>query len=246
MKIASSTLLIFVSLQTAALAADGKLPAGFSYLKSTAPNIKQDIRYATTYNFTGIVVRGYKKPECIVTNEVAKALRDAEQTLQAQGYELAVYDCYRPLKSVNWFIQWTKSSGMSELKASFFPHVDKSELIRKGYIATSSSHSRGSAVDVGLMIYGGSYASSDENDGVCDDEFRHRPHDTDVDMGTTFDCFSEKSATDSNITDRAKLNRKVLSEAMNASGFIGYKREWWHFKLRKERFPNEIFDFDVE
>ena len=32
---------------------------------------------------------------------------------------------------------------------------------------------------------------------------------------------------------------------MRARGFIPYDKEWWHFTLRNEPFPNSYFDFPV-
>ena len=30
------------------------------------------------------------------------------------------------------------------------------------------------------------------------------------------------------------------------AGFESIQSEWWHFKLKKEPYPNTYFDFDVE
>ncbi|WP_431521783.1 M15 family metallopeptidase [Escherichia coli] len=32
---------------------------------------------------------------------------------------------------------------------------------------------------------------------------------------------------------------------MTRHGFRGYPKEWWHFQLRSEPFPAQIFDFPV-
>ena len=53
-----------------------------------------DIRYATTNNFMGLQV--YPCGRCFLRPPVAAALERAALTLQAQGYGLLLYDCYRP------------------------------------------------------------------------------------------------------------------------------------------------------
>ena len=41
-------------------------------------------------------------------------------------------------------------------------------------------------------------------------------------------------------------NRKILSDAMCACGFVPYECEWWHFNLATEPYPDTYFDFPIE
>jgi D-alanyl-D-alanine dipeptidase len=41
------------------------------------------------------------------------------------------------------------------------------------------------------------------------------------------------------------VNRGELRTAMQHNGFRPYDREWWHFTLRGEPFPDTYFDFPV-
>ena len=41
-------------------------------------------------------------------------------------------------------------------------------------------------------------------------------------------------------------NRMFLAAAMRRHGFRGYDKEWWHFTLRDEPFPETYFDFPVK
>ena len=67
-----------------------------------------------------------------------------------------------------------------------------------------------------------------------------------LDMGTPFDFFSPKSWTaDPTIGAEQHANRMVLAAAMHRRGFRGYDKEWWHFTLRDEPFPETYFDFPV-
>jgi zinc D-Ala-D-Ala dipeptidase len=38
----------------------------------------------------------------------------------------------------------------------------------------------------------------------------------------------------------------LLAATMQRRGFRGYAKEWWHFTLRNEPFPNNYFDFPVQ
>jgi D-alanyl-D-alanine dipeptidase len=65
-------------------------------------------------------------------------------------------------------------------------------------------------------------------------------------MGTPFDFFSPKSWTaDPTISPEQHANRMLLAAAMGHRGFRGYDKEWWHFTLRGEPFPETYFDFPV-
>lgn len=58
------------------------LPKGFVYLHDVAPDIIQDMRYATADNFIGNPIPGYKSGECIVTKETAEQLKKAEEVIK--------------------------------------------------------------------------------------------------------------------------------------------------------------------
>ena len=98
-------------------------------------------------------------------------------------------------------------------------------MVKGGYIATKSSHTRGSTVDLTLIRMDGSF----------------------VDMGGTFDLLSDISHPDyKKLTKVQKKNRKILYDAMIKEGFSGIDSEWWHFTLKNEPYPNTYFDFDIE
>ncbi|WP_235733858.1 M15 family metallopeptidase [Mycolicibacterium austroafricanum] len=84
-------------------------PADFVSLSHIDPSILMDIRYSTPHNFTGDPVDGYQEPMCLLTRPAASALRDAQQEFLEQGYSLKVYDCYRPQRAVNDFVEWAKT-----------------------------------------------------------------------------------------------------------------------------------------
>src|SRR5438046_846023 len=44
---------------------------------------------------------------------------------------------------------------------------------------------------------------------------------------------------------RAAANRALLAAAMRRRGLVPYNKEWWHFSLADEPFPDRYFDFPV-
>lgn len=200
-------------------------PSGFVVLSDFVPNIIQEIRYHSTYNFIGERIDGYEEPCALLTIEAARALKSVANELFVQGYRLKVFDAYRPASAVRQFVLWGIEDTDIRMKPYFYPELEKQELFRKGYIASQSSHSRGSAVDLTLL---------DMKTGK------------EVDMGSPFDLFSERSHPDfRGITDEQFENRMVLQKAMTRGGFEPIFCEWWHFMLKDEPYPDTYFEFPV-
>lgn len=183
-----------------------------------------DIRYYSSNNFTGNRIDGYKAPVAYMTKEGLNALSIAAKDLRKQGYRILIWDTYRPQKAVDNFVRWINDPNDMGDKA-FYPDLKKSDLVKGGYIAEKSGHTRGSTVDLTLIKKDGSF----------------------VDMGGAFDLFSEISHPDyKKLTRTQKKNRKILHDAMIKAGFNGIDSEWWHFTLKNEPYPDTYFDFDVE
>lgn len=222
------------------------LPQGFARLRDFAPSIRQDIRYATRFNFTGQIVPGYDRAECIVWQRAAIALAKAESQLAKQGFHLKVYDCYRPLRAVRAFAAWSQSPGNTAMKSIFYPGRDKSKLFAQGFISMHSRHAMGIAVDLGL-VHADEETRTPTAAGRCDGPFEHRAEESSLDFGTAFDCFSERSATESpDISPRARANRERLRRALEAQGFRNYSREWWHYEFADTSAPTHSYDFPVQ
>lgn len=226
------------------------LPELFSYLQDVAPGIIQEMRYATAFNFVGEPIDGYEAAECILTTRSARALADAQTELEADGYSLKVYDCYRPQRAVNHFVRWANGSSET-MKWAFYPEEPKRSLFSRGYIARRSGHSRGSTVDLTLvrLPYEEPGAYPNPSDGLlprCDRPLGERYAEGDLDMGTAYDCLSPVSATENRSVGReARANRLRLRAVMSRHGFRNYSKEWWHFTLRNEPFRRTYHDFPV-
>jgi len=199
-------------------------PAAFIDAGTIVPGLVADMRYAGSHNFVGRPIDGYEAPRCLLAQPAAAALAEVARKLQSRGLVIKVFDCYRPARAVANFIRWAHDINDTAGKAEFYPDVDKRTLFRDGYIASRSGHSRGATVDLTL-------ARSDGRE---------------LDMGTPFDFFSPRSWTaDPSISPEQHANRVLLATAMRRGGFRGYDKEWWHFTLRDEPFPDTFFDFPV-
>jgi len=199
-------------------------PAAFVDAATVVPGLVLDMRYAGSHNFVGRPIDGYEAPHCLLTEPAAAALAAVARDLEPRGLVIKAFDCYRPVRAVENFMHWARDLTDTAGKAEFYPDVDKRTLFRDGYIASHSGHSRGSTIDLTL-------ARADGHE---------------LGMGTPFDFFSPKSWTaDPTIGAEQHANRMVLAAAMHRRGFRGYDKEWWHFTLRDEPFPETYFDFPV-
>ncbi|WP_445737811.1 M15 family metallopeptidase [Mariniflexile sp.] len=203
-----------------------QLPDGFAYVKTVIPDLDVELRYNTSNNFVGKRIDGYRSNTLILTKETALALKKIHEELQNKNLCLKVYDGYRPQQAVNHFMRWAKDLNDTVNKKIFYPDIEKKNLFIEEYIATRSGHSRGSTVDLTII---------DGNTG--------KP----LDMGSAYDFFGEASWVDyQNITDKQKQNRQLLQTMMLKYGFRNYPKEWWHFTLRWEPFPETYYDFPIE
>jgi zinc D-Ala-D-Ala dipeptidase len=200
-------------------------PDNFVDVTELVPDLVVEMRYATNHNFVGEPINGYERPLCLLTRPAAHALAEVQSDLKSRGLGLKVFDCYRPQRAVAHFIRWARNVADTRAKAEFYPAVDKRNLFVLGYIASQSGHSRGSTVDLTVV---------------------RRADGAELDMGTPFDFFSPKSwPSDRSVSADARTNRGILATAMSAHGFRSYSKEWWHFTLRGEPYPDRYFDFSV-
>ncbi len=200
-------------------------PSGFVLLSDFIPQIVQEIRYYSTFNFIGDRIDGYEEPCAILTKEAARALKQVSNEMIVHGYRLKIFDAYRPACAVRQFVLWGIEDQDIRMKQYFYPELEKQILFRDGYIASKSSHSRGSAVDLTLL---------DMQSGK------------ELDMGSPFDLFSEVSHPSfRGVTDEQYENRMLLQQAMVRAGFVPLDCEWWHFMLKDEPYPDTYFEFPV-
>ena len=200
--------------------------ADFVLLADVCPDIIQEIRYYTTYNFVGERIPGYERPIAYLTRQAADSLKLVCDDLKEQGYRLKVFDAYRPQMAVDFFVRWGSDLEDQRMKEYFYPDCPKSELFRRGYIAHKSGHTRGSTLDLTLF---------------------DMKTEREVDMGGTYDFLGETSHYNySRGLTRDQINhRRILREAMMRHGFKPIAVEWWHFTLRNEPYPDHYFTFPI-
>ncbi|MFE7316877.1 M15 family metallopeptidase [Streptomyces sp. NPDC057555] len=228
---------------------DPKAPKEFVALREVDPTIIQEIRYATPHDFMGVPATGYREPMCILTRDAARALHRAQLSFLRRGYSLKVYDCYRPQRAVNHFVDWAKDLSDQRMKTEFYPRVDKSVLFEDGYIAEKSGHSRGSTVDLTLVRLPAAptrpYVPGEPLTSCFGPKASRFP-DNSLDMGTGFDCFDTLAHTlDPRIKGKQRANRLLLKAGLEQAGFVNYADEWWHYTFTPETFPDTYFDFPV-
>jgi D-alanyl-D-alanine dipeptidase len=202
-----------------------EIPDGFLSVKDKIPNIVLDLRYYSDNNFMGKAVKGYTTNRAILTQEAIEALANAQEELNRFNLGLKIFDAYRPQKSVDNFVEWGKDLDDTLKKYEYYPTVDKKNLFRDGYIAKKSGHSRGSTIDLTIV------------------DLKSREE---LDMGSSFDFFGKKSWVKyPNITAQQRANRLLLNTIMRKFGFRAYSKEWWHFTLKREPYPDRYFNFDI-
>ncbi|MBX9296378.1 M15 family metallopeptidase [Chromobacterium vaccinii] len=141
---------------------------------------------------------------------VAERLRDAASRLP-DSLRLYIKEAYRPLARQ----RRSYDEHLARLRG-LKPELDEAALLREAslYVAPPAvaPHPTGAALDVTLIDAAGA----------------------ELDMGCPFNADSEESGgacyTDSpGISEPARANRRILSQAMRDAGFVNYPSEWWHW-----------------
>lgn len=97
------------------------------------PNLRLDIRYATSNNFLGFPV--YPQARAFLQKPAAEALKEANLELKQEGLGLLILDAYRPLSVTQ--LMW-----------------DETPASKRDYVADpkkGSRHNRGAAVDLTII-----------------------------------------------------------------------------------------------
>ena len=101
-------------------------------------SIAVEARYATSNNFTGEPLPGYRANKALLRREAALALSRVQRRLQSGGMGLKIFDGYRPVRATLAMVDWARRTGQMH-------------LIEDGYIASRSRHNLGLAVDLTLV-----------------------------------------------------------------------------------------------
>ena len=107
-------------------------------IASLSSEFDYEIRYATADNFIGEAL--YDCPKCLLQEDVAKALLQANQYFCELGYKIKLYDCYRPL----------------DVQKKMWAKVPRATYVANPY-DKGSIHNKGAAVDITLVTLDGCY-----------------------------------------------------------------------------------------
>lgn len=168
---------------------------------STFPNVKIELKYATTDNFMGINMYGpFQK--AYLHKVAAGKFRKAVDSLKKEhpGWSFIVFDSLRP-RSVQW-IMWNKVKNTPQRK-----YVANAE---KG-----SVHNFGFALDIGL---------ADESGKALD---MGTPFDTFSDLAEP--QHEREFLRNGKLTQKQVDNRLLLRGLMTGAGFVQLPHEWWHY-----------------
>ncbi|MDO8209588.1 D-Ala-D-Ala dipeptidase VanX [Conexibacter sp. CPCC 206217] len=197
----------------------------FAFVDELVSGIRWDAKYATWDNFTGKPVDGYLANRIVGTRALCAALRRAREEAASLGFGLLLWDGYRPQRAVDCFLRWAQQPEEVRTKRRHHPNISKAEMFEQGYVAVKSAHTRGSTVD--LTLY-----------RLATGELAR--------MGGDFDLMDAASHHEaSTITAVETSNRRSLRGLMDTCGFHAYEREWWHYTLADEPYPDTYFDFSV-
>ena len=197
----------------------------FVFVDELVAGVRWDAKYATWDNFTGKPVDGYLANRIVGTRALCAALQQAQDDAALLGFGLLLWDGYRPQRAVDRFLSWAEEPEDGRTKARHYPRLDRAAMFEQGYVASRSGHTRGSTVDLTLFdLATGELAAMGGDHDLMDPVSHHGAP---------------------GIPPVAAGNRLHLRELMEAAGFRAYDREWWHYTLADEPYPDTYFDFPI-
>ncbi len=174
-------------------------PPGWVDVAAVVPDAVLDLRYAGVHNLAGRAL--YPVARCWLRAEVAPRLVAAAAQLRRAGRRLLLWDCYRPAS-----VQTTLWQLIGDPRYVARPRFDAA-----GRPISGSRHSRGAAIDVGLVGADGGLVPLPTDH----DEVGPRAHRAAAAAATT--------------PAGAAAELRLLDEALTAAGWRGLPTEWWHY-----------------
>lgn len=174
---------------------------GLVNVKDYSPEIRVELKYATSDNFTGQIA--YTDfTEAWLMEDIAERLARAQDYLSSirPGYRLLIYDAARPLSVQRKLFDSVKGTP----KANYVANPRNTGL-----------HNYGAAVDLTIV---------DSLDIPLDmgTNFDHLGREAHTDI-------EKQLLAEGILTKRQIQNRQLLRDVMQIEGFRVLRREWWHF-----------------
>ena len=167
--------------------------------------------------------------ELYVREGIFKKLIAANGEFKKLGYELFVFDAYRPIAVQNYFHdEWVPNSLRSA-------HPDWSEEEIAAETGNYWAEGAPSEKEVNPLS-----PPQHSTGGVIDCSLRRIGESDTIDMGGAFDLvgtvsfadYLERLADERTLTqeeDAARMNRRILHYVMTKAGFTVNPNEWWHY-----------------
>ena len=153
--------------------------------------------------------------KCLVREELLERLKIAQSFLP-EGYRFKIYDAWRPIKLQEELYEVYSSLLIEKYNLNALSDSEK-EKILSGFISppvherdNPPVHTTGGAIDLTIVD----------------------PDGNELNMGTAFDEFSDKTHTayfENTDEIDIKLNRRMLYNSMIKAGFTNLPTEWWHY-----------------
>ena len=153
--------------------------------------------------------------QCLVRYEVYEHLLSAAPKLP-EGIKFKIWDAWRPFSLQQELFEVYSAKIEQTFDLSSFTENEREEFISRFVSVPLNDtshlpvHTTGGAIDLTLIdMYG-----------------------NELDMGTAFDEFTEKTHTaffEASDNDQVRVNRRMLYRIMTEGGFTNLPSEWWHY-----------------
>ena len=157
--------------------------------------------------------------QCLLRKEAAEKLYEAAAKLP-KGWRFRIWDAWRPFALQHELYETYSKDIIRDFGLEKVSEEERNAVIR-GFVSEPIPdreippvHTTGGAIDLTIL----------DADGM------------ELEMGTDFDAFTEKTRTDyfeaSNHieeADRIRENRRLLYGLMTDAGFTNLPSEWWHY-----------------
>ena len=153
--------------------------------------------------------------QCFVREEVYDMLLKAAQALP-EGFKFKLLDAWRPFALQHELYKVYSADIIRDFKLQGCTEEKRKAVIRKFVSEPIEDrdmppvHTTGGAIDLTIQ----------DADGI------------DLEMGTGFDAFTDKTSTayfERDKNDMVRNNRRLLYHIMTGAGFTNLPSEWWHF-----------------
>ena len=111
--------------------------AGLFDVHRFGPGIRVHLYYVTKNNHMGRRLPGYCEHWALMHRRAAFNLGQVQRHVRRRGLGLLILDAYRPVRATEALVRWAERTGRGHLVGT--------------YIARSSRHNTGSAVDITLV-----------------------------------------------------------------------------------------------